>query len=150
MLREISQAFAGDEAPSACFVCSSPGLRGGPLLAAFGPWRNHAEDDLARVRAEFPSSDAPSEASRAGPMIRRLVVAGLAASLLLPPFEENESVNGGVHPEISPIPGRRQVLFGTHLVRVPFGFHVTYDRHLDPEETSSGRDWINFTFEYRF
>jgi hypothetical protein len=68
----------------------------------------------------------------------------------LAPFEENETVNGGVHPEISPIPGRRQALFGTHLVRVPFGFHVTYYRYLDPEETSSGRDWINFTFEYRF
>jgi len=65
-------------------------------------------------------------------------------------FEENETVNGGVHPEISPIPGRRQALFGMHFVRVPVGFHLTYYHYLDSEEFGSGRDWVNFTFEYRF
>ncbi|HZM69514.1 MAG TPA: lipid A-modifier LpxR family protein, partial [Candidatus Cryosericum sp.] len=68
----------------------------------------------------------------------------------LAPFEENDTVNGGVHPELSPIPGERQALFGMHLVRVPVGFHVTYFYYLDSEELSSGRDWVNFTFEYRF
>lgn len=66
------------------------------------------------------------------------------------PFEGGETVNGGFHPEISPIPGRRQALFGVHVVRVPIGFHVTYYRYLDPQEFSSGRDWVNFTIEYRF
>jgi len=68
----------------------------------------------------------------------------------LAPLEENETVNGDVHPEISPIPGRRQALFGMHFVRVPVGFHLTYYHYLDPESFSSGRDWVNFTLEYRF
>jgi outer membrane protein LpxR len=78
------------------------------------------------------------------------IIARLAWFDHVAPFEENDTVNGGVHPAISPIPGRRQALFGMHLVRVPVGFHVTYFYYLDPEEFNSGRDWVNFTFEYRF
>ncbi len=66
------------------------------------------------------------------------------------PFEENDTVNGDVHPEISPVPGRRQALFGMHFVRVPIGFHLTYYHYFDQEEFSSDRDWANFTVEYRF
>jgi len=43
-----------------------------------------------------------------------------------------------------------RALFGMPLVRVPIGFHLTYYHYLDPEEFSSGRDWVNFTMEYRF
>ena len=68
----------------------------------------------------------------------------------LAPLDENETVNGDIHPEISPIPGRRQALFGIHLVRVPIGFNLTYYHYLDPGAFSSGRDWVNFTLEYRF
>ena len=64
--------------------------------------------------------------------------------------EENETVNGDVHPEITPIPGRRQALFGMHFVRVPIGFNLTYYHYLEAAEFSSGRDWVNFTMEYRF
>jgi hypothetical protein len=66
------------------------------------------------------------------------------------PFEGGETVNGGFHPEISPIPGREQALLGAHVVRVPIGFHLTYYRYLDSQEFSSGRDWVNLTFEYRY
>lgn len=68
----------------------------------------------------------------------------------LAPFEGGETVNGGFHPEISPIPGREQVLFGAHVIRVPFGFNATYYHYLDEEAFLSDRDWINFSFEYRF
>ena len=78
------------------------------------------------------------------------LVARLAWFDHLAPLEENDTVNGGVHPEISPIPGRRQALFGMHFVRVPVGFHLTYFHYLDPDEFSSDRDWVNFTMEYRF
>src|SRR5262245_26955123 len=68
----------------------------------------------------------------------------------LAPFEENDTVNGDVHPEISPIPGEYQGLFGLHLIRVPIGFNVTYYHYFGSEEFGSGRDWVNFTLEYRF
>jgi hypothetical protein len=66
------------------------------------------------------------------------------------PFEENETINGDVHPEISPIPGRYQALLGMHFVRVPVGFHLTYFHYIGSDEFSSDRDWANFTLEYRF
>jgi len=78
------------------------------------------------------------------------LVARLAWFDHVAPLEENETVNGGVHPEITPIPGRRQALFGMHFVRVPIGFNLTYYHYLEPKEFSSGRDWVNFTMEYRF
>jgi len=78
------------------------------------------------------------------------LVARLAWFDHVAPLEENETVNGDVHPEISPIPGRRQALFGMHFVRVPVGFNLTYYHYLDPDQLNSGRDWVNFTMEYRF
>jgi hypothetical protein len=78
------------------------------------------------------------------------LIARLAWIDHLAPLEENDTVNGGVHPEISPLPGRRQALFGMHFVRIPYGFNLTYFHYLDPDEFSSNRDWVNFTMEYRF
>src|SRR5262245_11166701 len=78
------------------------------------------------------------------------LVARLSWYERIAPFEGGETGNGGFRPEISPMPGRRQALFGMHLIRVPFGFNLTYFHYFDPEEFNSGRDWVNFTFEYRF
>lgn len=78
------------------------------------------------------------------------LVARLAWFGYLAPFEENETVNGDVHPEISPIPGSYQALLGLHFARVPIGLHLTYYHYLGSDEFSSDRDWVNFTLEYRF
>lgn len=60
--------------------------------------------------------------------------------------------NGGDHPGLDSYPGKEEALLGLHLIRVPFGFHLTYYRYLDPLPTGieGTLDWVNFSFEYRF
>ena len=60
--------------------------------------------------------------------------------------------NGGDHPALDSYPGKEEALFGLHLIRVPFGFHLTYYRYLDslPTGIEGTLDWVNFSFEYRF
>jgi hypothetical protein len=60
--------------------------------------------------------------------------------------------NGGDRPALDSYPGKEEALFGLHLIRVPFGFHLTYYRYLDslPTGIEGTLDWVNFSFEYRF
>lgn len=66
--------------------------------------------------------------------------------------EGGPTENGGYHPPLRPYPGTRDLLFGMHLLRFPYGFHVTYYRYVDspPAGYLDKLDWMNFSFEYRF
>jgi hypothetical protein len=69
----------------------------------------------------------------------------------LAPAEGGETESGYDHPSLEP-PGKAEAIAGVHLVRVPFGIHLTYFRYLDnPEpDIQSSLNWVNFSFEYRF
>lgn len=79
------------------------------------------------------------------------VVARYAWINYLAPAEGGPTENGGSHPSFDP-PGKVQGLLGLHLVRVPFGIHITYFRYFDNPDPNlaSSLDWVNFSFEYRF
>jgi hypothetical protein len=68
------------------------------------------------------------------------------------PAEGGPTESGYDHPALDSYPGTRQVLLGSHLVRVPFGFHLTYYHYFgsEPQGIDGSIDWINFSFEYRF
>ncbi|HET8948083.1 MAG TPA: lipid A deacylase LpxR family protein [Candidatus Polarisedimenticolia bacterium] len=69
----------------------------------------------------------------------------------LAPAEGGETESGYNHPELD-APGTFEALAGFHVVRVPFGFHLTFFHNLnDPDpDIESSMDWANFSFEYRF
>ena len=69
----------------------------------------------------------------------------------LAPAEGGETENGGFHPALRPYPGRFQGVAAFHLVRVPFGVHVTYTHDFEqPSVIEESSDWISLGFEYRF
>jgi hypothetical protein len=80
------------------------------------------------------------------------LVGRLAHIEYMQPAEGGETVNGDDHPPIHPYPGRRQMLVGFHLSRVPFAIHITYFRYFQetPEGVTGSSDWVNFSYEYRF
>jgi lipid A 3-O-deacylase len=45
-----------------------------------------------------------------------------------------------------------QAILGYHLARIPFAFHLTYDRYFGQDRGGirASSDWVNFSFEYRF
>ena len=70
----------------------------------------------------------------------------------LAPAQGGATESGYDHPKVDSYPGERQALLGFHLVRVPWGIHITYYRYFDrlATEVDESLDWINFSFEYRF
>ena len=68
------------------------------------------------------------------------------------PAEGGPTESGYDHPGLRSYPGEQQGLLGLHLVRVPFGMHLTYYRYFGsgPEGIMGSSDWVNFSFEYRF
>src|SRR5262249_31787682 len=70
----------------------------------------------------------------------------------LAPLEGGETENGGFREPVDDIPGKEQILVGLHLIRVPFGFNLTYYHYFDTGSVPGQDkiDWVNFSFEYRF
>jgi hypothetical protein len=66
------------------------------------------------------------------------------------PAEGGPTESGYNHPVLRPYPFERSVIFGLHLVRVPFGIHLTYYTYFGGPDRASSPDWVNFSFEYRF
>ena len=66
--------------------------------------------------------------------------------------EGGPTESGYNHPPLRPYPGEKELMFGMHLIRVPFGFNLSFYRYMGalPDGVSSTPDWVNFSFEYRF
>ena len=79
------------------------------------------------------------------------LVARLGHVGYLAPAEGGETESGYNHPSMDP-PAESDVLGGIHLVRVPFGIHLTYYHALDEGDAAveSSLDYWNLSFEYRF
>jgi hypothetical protein len=69
----------------------------------------------------------------------------------LAPAEGGETESGYDHPSLDP-PGESDVVAGIHIVRVPFGIHLTYYHALDEGDgdVASSVNYWNLSFEYRF
>ena len=66
------------------------------------------------------------------------------------PAEGGATESGYDHPEVRPYPLETAAILGLHLVRVPFGIHLTYYSYFGGPEREASSDWVNFSFEYRF
>jgi hypothetical protein len=61
--------------------------------------------------------------------------------------------SGGYHPGVDYERSPFQVLYGLHLSRAPFSFHLTYYSYYGEvlsTPTGTSLDWVNLSFEYRF
>lgn len=69
----------------------------------------------------------------------------------LAPAEGGPTESGYNHPSLEP-PGKAEALAGFHIVRTPFGIHLTYFRYLDDADPDlqDSFDWVNLSIEYRF
>ena len=80
------------------------------------------------------------------------VVARYAYITYLAPAEGGPTESGFDFPKLPQYPGEKQVQIGMHLVRVPWGVHITYYRYFNRLDTAKqdSIDWVNFSFEYRW